>query len=211
TKRGDWPRKIIAACKIICTDKDGKTWASHQIYRNDDENHAEENLIEYLRWLGHTLDASRIIIKVYINYSPCNECSEAILKYIKEMKSQKRESEMTITFANFYETHEYTYKKQDGTTGGNRKKKARENIEGLKKLYKYREPGVNLRLLGVHVKWERFLGMSKFFSLTEEEKDDCLDQACSNERQRREIQDQMVWDEIFNDGVEEITSGIDSL
>ncbi|XP_031554912.1 uncharacterized protein LOC116291839 [Actinia tenebrosa] len=197
-KKSGWPHDTIAACKIICTDKDGKTWVSHQIYRNDENDHAEVKLIKYLRWLGKALEAREIIIKVYMNYSPCYKCARKILKYKGDMEDKIK---MTITFANFYNTHVHR---------GNNRDEARANIEELKELYEYGEHAVKLRLLGRDVKWETFLGMDEFFRFEEGEEDECLDKARSDERKRREVQDEMVWDEIFNDGVGVITSGLDN-
>ncbi|XP_031550883.1 uncharacterized protein LOC116288249 [Actinia tenebrosa] len=187
-----WPHETIAACKIICTDKDGKTWVSHQIYKNDSNDHAEVKLIKYLRWLGNALEAREIIIKVYMNYSPCYKCARKILKYKGDMGDKIK---MTITFANFYNTHVH---------GRNNRDDACANIKGLKDLNEYREPGVKLQLLGRDVEWKTFLDVSEFFDLDEEEKKKCLKEANSQARKNREDIDKEFWDDKIL-GMERVT------
>lgn len=178
---GGWPRVTVAACKISVIDYNGIGLIFHQVFRNHDGKHAEELLIAYLK---ETIASTytQIGIEVYINYSPCYLCAAITLDYIKE--SLKKEIKMAIAFANFYKTHTYP---------GNSQMDA--NIEGLKKLY--RQPGVKLQLLGGHVAWGTFFNITEFFSLTEEDKKECLLRAESEERQAREAADLKFWNEMF--------------
>ena len=168
-------QSAVAVCKVSCIY--GNDIADMQcvyVGRNGGYGeHAELKLIEYLRNSQHIMDATEIDIKVYQNYSPCNDlcgnvsCAENIVQYKDSMERQGKTMNITILFANFYRTTTYS---------GNDEKRAMENRKGLRLLLSAQ---VKLQLLAEQEKWETFLYDGNLVDLSAEEKRSLLELAGS--------------------------------
>ena len=147
-----------------------------RIHKNTDENnHAEKRFFNYLKnEINQRQDDEEIKeIKVILvqNYSPCRDCADAILKF----KETEEDIKLTVKFANFYRDDKP------------------ENIKGLENLLRN---GVSLELLQGKDEWEDFLSGTTFFRLNEDERNELLERATSNERVNREKVDKTMLADI---------------
>ena len=175
---------VVVLSEVSCESSDDDRWTVVGIHRNGmNLYHAEWKLLRLLRDISGT--ARKIDVQLTQNFSPCNldyeqngaECAQQIVDYLKEMKKQKKEIKISITFANFYRTVVYT---------GNGKDKAQQNQKGLKLLD---DNGVTLNLLRGEDEWKRLLNNEQFVCLCEKERKECLKEAMSEARRNREDRD----------------------
>lgn len=171
----------VVLSEVSCESFDDDRWTVVGIHRNGNHpNHAEKKLLQLLQ--GISGPARKIDVQLTQNYSPCNlgydengaECAQNIVNYLKEMKKNKKEIKISITFANLYKTVIYT---------GNGKDKAQMNQNGLKLLH---DNGVTLNLLRGKDEWERLLYNGQFVCISEEQRGKCLKEATSEARRKRE-------------------------
>lgn len=175
---------VVVLSEVSCESFDDDRWTVFGIHRNGiHPKHGERKLLELLRRISGT--AQKIDVQLTQNFSPCNmdyeengaKCAQKIVDYLKEMEKNKKEIKISITFANFYRTERYT---------GNGEDKAQKNRKGLKLLD---DNGVTLNLLRGEEEWKRLLNNEQFVCLCEKERKECLKEAMSEAREKREDRD----------------------
>ena len=189
THTKDWPtRTIVLSTVAIYYTKLGSNSVPQDyeltlkgVHKNKKNGpHAESLLLADLEKEIGDLDreeeiqVKRIEVHLVQNYSPCNNkretsgCADDILTFKDKMSTMKINFSLTITFANFY---------QHGVFA---------NRKGLIHLL---QSGIKLELLQGKDKWAQFLSDKTFVNLTDDEYDELLAQATSNERKDRERKD----------------------
>ncbi len=185
----------VVLSKVSCRYDDGDSWSMPMvcIHRNQGPYlmHVETMFVRLIRRTSRR--AREIKIEMIQNYSPCNDqangeyCAQAIVDYKMEMESQGKQIDISITFANFYRTVVYP---------GNDANRAEQNRNGLRLL---RDNGVQLRLL-CFPEWFHFLFDDQFVSLNDNDREECLNRAFSNERRARERFDRHHYRDILGMG-----------
>ena len=168
---------VVVLSEISFENYDDDRWTVFGIHRNGEHpNHAEKKLLKLLRDISGT--ARKIDVQLTQNFSPCNmdeaKCARKIVDYLKAMNDDRKEINISITFANFYRTVENTRNGQDI---------AKKNQEGLKLLH---DNEVKLKLLRGEDEWKRLLNNELFVCLCEKERKKCLKEAMSEARKKRE-------------------------
>ncbi|KXJ21572.1 hypothetical protein AC249_AIPGENE1030 [Exaiptasia diaphana] len=154
-------------------------------------DHAEAQLIAFLRTCRDLDGSSSIFIEVFQNLSPCNDsrnetsCAEKIIQFKRYMESLGKEVQIIITFANFYRTE---------PTSRNSRSRANRNVQGLQML---RDNDIELRLLTGETEWRSFLCDDQLLNLSENERCACLSQALSFDGVCREMDDKWLFQKIL--------------
>ena len=87
---------------------DNGTPGVYQVIRNDPQNdHAEIKFIKQvendhaeIKFIPH--EAVEIYVEMFISYSPCNNCANALINWIKNLREQKKIVSIAIKFSTFY-------------------------------------------------------------------------------------------------------------
>ncbi len=184
---------MVVLSKVWFTNDDGYSWPMPAcIHRNQgppNQIHAEKMFVNFIRRASRR--AREINIEMIQNYSPCNDqangeyCAREIVDYKNDMLRQGKEIEISITFANFYRT----------VYDGNDAHRAEENRNGLRLLHANR---VQLRLLHEREEWKTFLKNDQFVRLNDNDREECLNRAISEERRAREMFNKRHYMSVLN-------------
>ncbi len=188
---------VLSTVKIYYTKRSSTSIEDYKtltaVYKNGEyQNHAEGYFLRDLRDEIETLLAdeetkvTKIQAKLVQNYSPCNNyrtggksgCADDILKFKKDMENEDITISLTIKFANFY-LH-----------------KDESNREGLRELLR---KDVKLELLRGEKNWKEFLNDETFVNLTQDEYNELLERATSQEREEREEKDVKILNQIISE------------
>lgn len=163
-----YPPRTVALCEITYD------YASpvYRVFRNKSEYHAERKLLAFLGNHPAAPTSQRCQVKVYMNYSPCSDCADAIIKY----KQENPECDITIYFANFYKHYD------------------EENMKGLRRLAKK----VTLGLLGGQ-EWKELIENENLVYPNYADKITCKRKIRSAKRQEREKHDLQIMNSITDD------------
>ena len=181
-----WPRGrgatiVLSRVTIHCDESPVRL--PERIHKNTDENnHAEKRFFNYLKneinrlQNDEEVEINKIEVILVQNYSPCHKCvDEEILEF---KKTHSKTFFLTVKFANIY--GHYISK----------------NIEGLKILLRNH---VSLELLQGEGEWKSFLRDTTFVRLDEDEYNELLERATSDERVYREKEDKKMLAGIKSD------------
>lgn len=120
---------------VVCYT--GKNKLQHFVVKSSKGKHAEDKVITQLKSL---LDGKKLSIKMYVNNSPCQKCSEKISKFLGTIKSEHR---IELVFSRFYRVRRPSNEENPHYTGRlPSKKQHKDQVEGLKTLSRH---GVDLR------------------------------------------------------------------
>lgn len=126
----EWPS--LTRCAVIIRDGDN-TIESVNIFENNNGIDAEKDAITYLMSLPKVKEDGRI--ELYINWSPCDECSQQLLNFSKE-----KNAELTIIFASLYYIERPSCIEKEHTHENAERKNYR---DGLKQLNE--DPQITIR------------------------------------------------------------------
>ncbi len=188
----DWPSGIgativLSTVEIYSTKRSSTSIKDDKltrktVYKNGKRpNHAEGYFLGDLKDEIETLLAdeetkvTKIQAKLVQNYSPCSNCAD---KIVAAVEKQNINVSLTIKFANFY--------RHQGIS----------NKTGLKKLLR---KDVKLELLRGEKNWKEFLNDETFVNLTQDEYNELLERATSQEREEREEEDVKILNQIISE------------
>ena len=97
---GGWPNRTVMVYRL----KTNKKWGDCKVIRNNPANHAEIIFIDEVR-NSITEKHTKIKIKMFISYSPCDECAMQLIHWIKKLREKKTKFSIAIKFSNFYLKH----------------------------------------------------------------------------------------------------------
>ena len=165
----------------VSTDESRYIW----IFRND-LLHAEIKLLRRLELEVQRLEQEgnkvKINVELISNYAPCHECADELIKFKETMEREGKEVSIKVIFANYYYWIGRSYTKVYGW-------------KNLLKLKEMHDKGIDLQLLQGKESWENLFGDSHLVNLEDEEKEELLQKATSEKRQRREEYDRNLRDE----------------
>ena len=165
----------------VSTDESRYIW----IFRND-LLHAEIKLLRRLELEVQRLEQEgnkvKINVELISNYAPCHECADELIKFKETMEREGKEGAIKVIFANYYYWIGRSYTKEYGW-------------KNLLKLKEMHDKGIDLQLLQGKESWKSLFGDSHLVNLEDEEKEELLQKATSEKRQRREEHDRNLRDE----------------
>ena len=94
-----WPRKTVMVYRLKINEELG----DYKVIHNDSTNHAEIRFINEVR-NSITKQHTKIDIEMFISYSPCDACAQALEGWITELRGEipGRNVSIAIKFSNFY-------------------------------------------------------------------------------------------------------------
>ena len=153
-------------------------------FRNDRYSHAEllflrqlELEVQQLQQGGNKV--TKINAELIQNYAPCHECADAMITFKETMEKEGKEVSIKVIFANYYY---WIGRHRTDMKGWN-------NLLKLKEMH---DKGIDLQLLQGKESWETLFGDSHLVNLQDEEKEELLQKATSEKRQRREEYDRTL-------------------
>lgn len=166
----------------VSTEELSITW----ILRNDRYSHAE---ISYLRGLEREVQrlereggkVTKINVELIQNYAPCHECADEMISFKETMERERKEVSIRVIFANYY----YWIGRH------------RTDVKGWKNLLKLKEmhgKDIDLQLLQGKEQWETLFKDSDLVNLKDKEREELLQKATSEKRQKREEYDRKLRD-----------------
>ena len=161
----------------VSTDEESRyIWT----FRND-SLHSEIKLLRQLELKVQRLElegnkVTKINVELIQNYAPCYVCADELIKF------KEKEVSIKVIFANYYYWIGRSYTKEYGW-------------KNLLKLKEMHDKGIDLQLLQGKESWKSLFGDSHLVNLEDEEKEELLQKATSEKRQRREEHDRNLRDE----------------
>ena len=159
----------------VSTELSRCTW----IFRNEFKSHAEIKLLRRLEQEGNK--ETKINVELIQKYAPCHECADELIKFKETMEREGKEVSIKVIFANYYYWIGRSYTKVYGW-------------KNLLKLKEMHDKGIDLQLLQGKESWENLFGDSHLVNLEDEEKEELLQKATSEKRQKREEYDRNLRD-----------------
>ena len=173
----DSPRSSTPSSPVSTDEESRYIW----IFRNEYKTHAEIKFLRRLELEVQQLEqkgnkVTKINVELIQNYAPCHECADELIKF------KEKEGPIKVIFANYYYWIRRSYTKEYGW-------------KNLLKLKEMHDKGIDLQLLQGKESWETLFGDSHLVNLEDEEKEELLQKATSEKRQRREEYDRNLRDE----------------
>lgn len=97
-----WPRETV----LLYEYENASFEEVHGMISNDRRMHAEQKFIDEFKnsWNKDDSNSKKLVdVTIYINYSPCANCAQALITFKKDMLTRWNvKVKLAITFANFY-------------------------------------------------------------------------------------------------------------
>ena len=191
---GAYPSKVIIVSDVVYGFVQADSQSRRYVLRNSYEKHAEGYLIQQIRDDIQEMEnggrelVTKVVLRLIQNYSPCDDykngdngekrgCASDIIEFKQELEESEKIVNITITFSNFF--------RWVGNRGH-----GPHSMAGLRKLL---DNGVKVKPLQGKKNWKKFFDHN-LVDLNDNERQELLDRAGSDDRGDKEKEDMKLWE-----------------